>query len=200
MKASPGSHLVALVLLFVGAQVASANLVTNPGFETGDFTGWTATPAGSGSFFRVDPSQPHSGTYAPYFGGFVEGSFDSISQSLATTAGGLYELSFWLRSNITNPPNEFRAFFNGVMVYDVIDAPAFPYTQIIIPNLLATGSSTTLEFEAYYVLGFFRLDDISVVQTGFVNGVPDAGSTALILGCGLVALILAHPAFGWRFA
>jgi hypothetical protein len=200
MKTSLRADLVAVVLLCVvgTARFACANLVTNPGFETGDFTGWTPTPAGSGSLFGVDSGGAHSGTYEAYFGGITVGSFDSISQSLATSAGGLYQLSFWL-ANDGDPPNEFRALFNGVVVTDIIDGTAFGYTQIVIPNLLATSSSTTLEFQAYHVPSFFRLDDISVDQTGSsISGVPDAGAAALLLGCSLIGLLLFHCTAGWR--
>jgi len=50
------------------AHPASANLIANPGFETGDFTGWTAT----GSFAEVSPFNPHSGSYGAVFLEFVQ--------------------------------------------------------------------------------------------------------------------------------
>jgi hypothetical protein len=44
------------------AYPASANLITNPGFETGDFTGWTGSLIGGvvGTAFGVSP---HSGSF-----------------------------------------------------------------------------------------------------------------------------------------
>jgi hypothetical protein len=43
------------------AQPAKANLITNPGFETGDFTGWTQVfGAVTGTFLGVNP---HSGNF-----------------------------------------------------------------------------------------------------------------------------------------
>ena len=50
------------LVLVVTAGLASANLITNPGFETGDFTGWT--PSGS---LAVNNFNPHSGTFAAQF-------------------------------------------------------------------------------------------------------------------------------------
>jgi hypothetical protein len=90
------------------------NLIVNGGFETGDFTGWTTTPAASGSFFGVvNNGVPflHSGNYAAMFHGETEDSFDSISQTLATVPGLTYTVDFWL-SNPQLPivdsfPSEF---------------------------------------------------------------------------------------------
>ena len=56
------NHVLILGFLFLGAGFAAAqNLATNPGFETGDTTGWFAfgTPAISAQTIQV-----HSGSYA----------------------------------------------------------------------------------------------------------------------------------------
>ena len=47
---------VALVLATFFAGAAQANIVTNPGFETGDFTGWTLS--GDTSFTFVERVLP----------------------------------------------------------------------------------------------------------------------------------------------
>ena len=64
LKTSPFNLNNALILgfLFLGAVFASAqNLVTNPGFETGDTTGWFAFGSPT---ISAETSQVHSGTYA----------------------------------------------------------------------------------------------------------------------------------------
>src|SRR5436309_2150043 len=111
------------MMLIVTAGLASANLITNPGFETGNFSGWTTTPASSGSDFFVDLN-PHSGTYAAWFGA-TGSDFDTISQTFATTAGVFYDLTFWLANlnQFQTPDNEFKVTFGGVTVLDLIDAP-----------------------------------------------------------------------------
>lgn len=53
--------LTAAILLGATARLTSANLVANPGFETGDFTDWSTFAASTGSNFGVDSSNPHSG-------------------------------------------------------------------------------------------------------------------------------------------
>jgi hypothetical protein len=100
------------------SQLVSANLIVNPGFETGDFTGWTVSPAVSLSSLAVVASSAHSGTYTVSFGASGV-DLDVISQSIATTQGTLYELSFWLE--IANTNNEFQVSFGGVTVLQLID-------------------------------------------------------------------------------
>src|SRR5207342_1372158 len=84
-------YILLPIALLCSAAVANANLVTNGGFETGDFTGWTN--GGNTGFTGVDPGIQHSGTYGAFFGPIGSNGF--LSQTLATTAGGVYTLSFW---------------------------------------------------------------------------------------------------------
>ena len=51
----------ALVVSLASGTATSANLVSNPGFETGDFTAWTQS--GNTDFTFVD-GLPHSGEFA----------------------------------------------------------------------------------------------------------------------------------------
>lgn len=60
--------LMSLVLVMLPAMALSAELVTNGGFETGDFTRWTQTPAPSGSDFNVSTTNPHTGNDVASFG------------------------------------------------------------------------------------------------------------------------------------
>jgi hypothetical protein len=175
---------IAIALVATG-RLVSANLIVNPGFETGDFTGWTTTPAASGSIFFVFPNLAHSGTYAASFGAFGA-DLDAISQTFATTPGTLYHLSFWLANSFDN--NEFRVTFGGVTVLDLIDSGDLPYTQFTFTGLV-TGSSMTLEFAGRNYPSFSYLDDVSVTPS---SGVPDSGSTAMLFGVSAAALLLAR--------
>jgi hypothetical protein len=47
------------------AHPASANLITNGGFETGDFTGWTHV--GGAVVFGASGLPPHSGKFVAFF-------------------------------------------------------------------------------------------------------------------------------------
>ena len=96
-KNSRSSRKYVLILMFVlQAGLAGAqNLVTNPGFETGDTTGWFAfgTPT-----IAAETSQVHSGSYA----GLVTNrtaTYMGIAQSFLgdLQSGQTYNVSAWVR-------------------------------------------------------------------------------------------------------
>jgi hypothetical protein len=161
----------------------AGNLVTNCGFETGDFTGWTEKPATTGSLFGVDGA-PHSGEDAAFFGAADPPNEDMISQSISTIAGQAYNITFFLRNDVEHPENpstdQFTAMFDGITLLSLTNAAGFPYTAFT-DTLVATSTSTTLSFGAYQVLDFFSLDDVSVTAA-----VPEPTSLAL-LGSALLA-------------
>ncbi|HTS18808.1 MAG TPA: PEP-CTERM sorting domain-containing protein [Verrucomicrobiae bacterium] len=56
--------VAAAALMFVAGQVFAANLVSNPGFDTGDLTGWSAGGVASGATITVIPTGGNPGDYA----------------------------------------------------------------------------------------------------------------------------------------
>ena len=75
-----GSSVCAGMLVFVAGQ-ASANLVLNPGFETGDLTNWTVLGAGVGA--SVTASTPDNGPSAPgSFNAFMTNSIPAANLAL----------------------------------------------------------------------------------------------------------------------
>ena len=82
---------------FSVAYPAKANLITNGGFETGDFTGWTLINGIIGSNCNVVGTvlgfSPHSGNFQATF---APGSGNvGISQTLTTTPSTIYTVDFW---------------------------------------------------------------------------------------------------------
>ena len=179
--------LTFLALSFTSGAVASANLVSNPGFETGDFTDWTSS--GNTDFTFVD-GFPHSGSFAAWFG--PTGSLGFLSQTLATVPGDTYELRYWLQHDPfgSGTPNAVQVFWDGSPIRDDVDVGAFQYTEFVVSNLVATGASTNLTFGFREDTDFFQLDDISV--EGAVQPVPEPG-TLLLLGMGLLILVALVP-------
>jgi hypothetical protein len=172
MKALPKIllALTAVAALSV-AYPAKANLITNPGFETGDFTGWFApTSSVVGAFGGVSP---HTGNFqAVNFGG------GTLSQTLATTAGQSYTVDFWAA---TNGGGQFQVLWGGSTVFSHLFAGPTGYTEFTF-NVTASSASTPIQFQDLF--GFLFLDDISVTPAG----VPDGGSTVSLLGCALLGL------------
>ena len=150
------------------------NLIVNCGFETGDLTGWTQT--GDTSFTDVCPNPAvcdsqlvmHTGAFGLRWGP-VDPGLGCIGQTLPTTPGASYHLTFWLRdlkvlNDPSQRPNNFQVFWNGMKVSgDLVNLPDFDYAQYSMPDLGATLSTTTVQLCAYNLPDFFSLDDVVVV-------------------------------------
>ena len=172
MKALPKLLLaLAAVAAFCIIQPAKANQITNPGFETGNLTGWTLHPG----FFAMGTASgvsPHSGSYQA----FSSTGSGVLGQSFATTLGQLYTVDFWAATTSGGT----LSVLGGGTVFNHIFAVPTSYTKFTF-NFTALSTSSPIQFNA---AGFFFLDDISVTQTG----VPDGGTTVSLLGCALLGL------------
>jgi hypothetical protein len=169
------------------AAAGPINLVQNGGFETGSFSSWTvsgpcqfvlASIAGSGCSGVDSDPKAFDGKYAAYLGA-AEGTGGTLSQSIATSAGANYTVSFDLANTsfaglggVT--PNQLTVMFGGTKLLDWSDKGTFPYTQFVFSNLVATGGSSLLTFKSGQNPAYFLLDDVSVVQT------PEPSTLALI--------------------
>jgi hypothetical protein len=178
---APFVALTALGLALLAAPHAHAqNLVTNPGFETGDFTGYTSSgPVG------IDTAA-HTGNFSAEFNGI--NTFGDLSQSIATTAGKTYNISFFLMNN-GGPNNEFKASFAGFQGVDVVNANGFAFTQFNF-TAVATGPTSLLQFDAFQNPSRFRLDDISVTVAPAVPEASTTVSLGLLLALGLSGLVV----------
>jgi hypothetical protein len=170
------------VAAFVLPNIASADLVFNGGFESGDFTGWILS--GNPIPGIVDMANPHSGQFAADLTALDSQSF--MEQFLATTPGAMYNLTYFL--DVSKPFTsgtvvEFLAQVNGVTVFDQTNIPPQPYTRYSFP-FIATGISTDLKFGFRYDAGAFFLDDISV------NAVPEPSSLWLGLVVTAFAIVV----------
>ena len=157
---------------------AHANMVTNGGFETGDFSGWLSSidPVWDG----VDSNAPQAGTYAAFFGN--PGGNSTISQMLATVAGTTYNIRFWLMAeadpNGVAAPNSFSFDWDGAPgAPAMVDAGPFGYTQFDY-QLVASSSLTTISFSFSDTAAFWDFDSVDV--TAMPNSVPEPTSLALV--------------------
>jgi hypothetical protein len=171
-------------LALVASPIAVQNLVTNPGFETGNFSGWTQ--GGSTGLSGVDGFTPHTGSYAAFFGSV--GSFGTLSQSFATNAGGSYLFSFWL-ANGSGVPNSFEVHWAGSSLNSQVNASSFGYTFYSY-GVTAQAATTTIEFQFRHDPSYWDLDDVSVTAVPGET-VPEP-ATMTLLATGLAGMVAAR--------
>jgi hypothetical protein len=190
--------LAAALLLAAARPVVAQNLVTNGTFEGpssgGIPSGWfNANPGGSNVGLTT---APHTGQNGVYFGGFGPSGFttplgfSALGQTLATTAGRTYTITFWARNNSTAEAiNRFQVIFGGVTLFDQM-LTNMAYQEFTVTGT-ATGASTSLVFRGYNRVSHNVLDDVSAVvaaaDTPPVNVVPEP-STVVLSAAGLAAL------------
>ena len=181
--------LLAIPLIGIALHASATpitNIVTNGGFETGDFTGWTQS--GNTGFTGVSNDSAHSGNFGAFAG--PVGSLGFLSQNLNTVAGATYELSFFLRNDGAGGGeeqsllpilpgggpaiSEFQVYWNGALIFSIPpSADPSVYTQLNFINLVATGPTTELKFGFRNDPSFWNIDDIVAGP----SGVPETLST-----------------------
>jgi hypothetical protein len=194
----PRVFVYALYIVALATAPLRASLVTNGGFETGDFTGWAegGETAWNGVISAVCPNSfgfvvectPHTGAFASYLGPIH--SISTLTQSIATDPGATYDLDFWVRlqgqtgSNFPGTPNEFEVMWNGATLTDIVNTADLSWEHMIFKGLAATSSSTDLTFGLFDVPNWIGLDDVNVTAT------PEPATMSLLgLGVALAAVL-----------
>lgn len=150
------------VLLPFALQIAQP-MVQNGGFETGTFSGWALDGilnyGGVNNAVTSTASFVHSGTYGAELGAY--GGLGYLAQTLATTPGASYLLSFWLANSSSGATQRFQANWNGSTLYSLLNPPVMAWTNLQF-LVTATGASTLLQFAEENDPNYFGLDDVSV--------------------------------------
>jgi hypothetical protein len=161
---------------------AGFELVVNGGFETGDFTGWTAGPD---NFVALGYGR--DGGFGVKYGSL--GVASPLYQTITTTPGATYTFSFFQQTR-GGTPNEFQAYWNGGLILDLIDSPIAPtFTQYAFLEV-ATKSATEIRFGLRQDPSFSAMDDVSVQLAGTVpepSSLLMVGTAVVLGGTGFVA-------------
>lgn len=193
---------LAVAILCTATPSAAANIVLNPGFETGanDFnctvTDWSLNIWCLGLLGL--PPVSHDGIGAGGVNGpaeFIEDMW--IAQTLSTVTAQAYELSFWVAMTSESSATHILVEWDGIEVEHFVNPISSPclfdsetstYTcdwiQLVVPALTAASASTQLRILASNDQGLLLLDDVSVVESA-AAALPEPGSL-LLLGAGLV--------------
>jgi hypothetical protein len=168
-------QLAAAFALIGLSAAASANLVTNGDFETGDLTGWSLT--GNTGFTGVSPGGPTGF----YFHSGPVGSPGFLDQTLSTTAGTTYNIDVDMQ---LDGGGFVDIFFDGSQVFS-LNSNGNTWTHYSFTGFASTGS-TVLSIESQNDPSWNNIDNVSVTGT-----VPEPASIAL-LGAGLLGLAAAR--------
>ncbi|MFZ6644291.1 DUF642 domain-containing protein [Undibacterium sp. TJN25] len=205
--------LIALAALLCGSAASHAtSIVTNGGFEANQFDGsWTTLPSIAG-WTSTGPFELQKGSNTGGLSVFDvadEGvqylelnssGLTTISQSLNTSTGGRYDLSFAFSGRSDTPSqaaSSMEVFWGTLDLGKITAASNSGWVQYSFNNLLASSASTVLSFQSLgptsdSSYGSY-LDAVNVNgsrNTPASSTVPEPATLAsMTLGLGLIAFI-----------
>ncbi|MFD8479159.1 protease pro-enzyme activation domain-containing protein [Kitasatospora sp. NPDC059673] len=139
----------------------AAQLLGNPGFETGTAAPWTTT---TGVLDNSTSQAAHSGSWKAWMNGYGSAHTDTVSQTVAIPAGCKATFSFWLHVDTaetgTTAYDKLTLSVNGTSVatYSNLDRST-GYVQKTVDLSAYAGQTVTLKFNG--------VEDASL-QTSFV--------------------------------
>ena len=184
-------------VLLVSAAVASANLMTNPGFESGDLTGWEQS-----GWYVGTGADAHSGTYGGAYAvpaGRPSGDYYVALQYIPVTAGLSYNASMWDRTVLFNPSESFLEVVfhdsSGSWIGQTDTAAvttSVAYTQYTLNGLIAPAGAVTASVRAVVHTTGLTTDNAWHTFDDFqFDVVPEPGTLALCLvGMGFGSILM----------
>ncbi|MGY4772298.1 carbohydrate binding domain-containing protein [Kribbella sp. CWNU-51] len=180
MRARWLAVVVGVLLAGITVPAQAANILTNPGFETGSLSGWTCS-GGSVVTTRV-----RTGGYA-LNGAVTSSDFAQCSQTVAVQPSTSYTLSAWVRGSYV---------YLGVTGGSSTWTPsAANFTQLSLS--FTTGASQTsaeIYVHGWYGQPAYQADDLSLDGPGGTPGAPSVPGTPTVTSTTSSAISLGWPA------
>jgi hypothetical protein len=182
LKTIRGSLLAGVIAGF-SVPASAASILTNGDFEGGFYTsglnlhtpnGWTANAAfqNDPSYSGVDGNTPHTGGYDLHLANYSSEPVDMVSQTLATTIGATYNVSFYLQSNsslVIDPLARFQVLINDVAAFT---QPGASFTWALETFTFVGTGSDVFTLAGRTDRDTWAVDDISVERAAAIGSTP----------------------------
>jgi len=181
--------------------VCNANQVTNPFFTgtTAAATSWTSSPTGTGAAFNhaltaANPTITAAGGSTEFYSGcvgaacltnpFTAGTTSGAQQTVTTTIGTNYVISFWTYfSTANNATVEIDVYWGATKIYSGTSVPTAGWSQHTIGLGMAASGSNTLtvmirDDPSYSAITYIDIEpSVSVAKRSIVTSDPVNGTT-----------------------
>lgn len=150
------------VVVAMSAQAAT-NTVTNPGFETGDLSGWSCDATDS-----VVTGHAHSGTYA-LAGNANNSSTAQCGQTVSVAANTSYTLTASVNGNYV-----YLGVTGSATASNWTPGTGGAYAQLSVTFTTGSATSVTVYLHGWYAQGTYYADDVTMNGPGGPGPTPTA--------------------------
>ena len=158
-----GTDLKAIVSISVSSQ---KNYVTNPGFETGEFTSWKVDGDSAAVDISKEASNIHTGTFGLHYWLGEPFTF-TLSQTVTDLPDGTYTLSAWIQGGGGEKTLQlFVSDYGGEpLAVDSVDTGWLVWNTPTIPKFKITGGKCTIGLKVVSAGGSWAFfDDVALVK------------------------------------